>query len=696
MKRNTFFKTVMISAALSAMLTGCGGGTTVGDGNMDGGGDQSLKVSGNAVDGYLRNAFVCLDINQNGECDSGEPYTKTDANGAYELDISGVSAQQRAVAKLLVTGGVDVSSGERFGGLLQAPLIPDTAVVNITPITTIVAAKTERNAQAREAMREVAASLGISNADEINEDPLKLADKKLYEQGLKIQKALEVIAEAIRKQDGKMDRAEAFERIAKKVAEKFDGREKGVDEAIEEVDFAGDEVLRDVDSIKGVAVNLARAIDVEEGENPYEAGAMADALKRHVLEHDFEAGDIGAVASQFRNDKSEQMARRILKLIDFEGNERAKEEMIAHLKRLSLRFDITIEELKTLVENSTLDLDVKRRLLAKIDEIMLQHTQGGQKQDVKIEGVDFFSLEFDRDDEEMEPRVEKIRFENGIATFIKMDVDNAGNFIPAEEDEEDGEHNELVWDNAKGAWVPEHDEDTVRYERRPDGTLYIPKYKVRVSLTNVQNLEDKVVIPMPKIGRFPELTFGEGAKRYVFEVAEEGSEEYRLWDPVYRNWNDGEGSDPFTSLQSFFDAYSTASENGGASLFWSNHWSERTPIVQLDGNLSDGRGDIVLKSHMEGAMEGSMIEYPNRVIGEWEVVHKGDTELLVLHSKMPLSDHEEEDEEVTFRERIYSVVDGEVRTGAHFKETPRIHTEIVYNAAAAETIKNYLLTNLPR
>ncbi|OQX74262.1 MAG: hypothetical protein B6D59_02945 [Campylobacteraceae bacterium 4484_4] len=691
MKRNTFFKTVMISAALSAMLTGCGGGAAAGDGNDD---DAAVTVSGNAVDGYLRNAFVCLDINQNSECDTGEPYTKTEADGAYELDISGVSAEQRAVARLLVTGGVDVSSGEQFTGLLQAPLIPDTPVVNITPITTIVAAKTERNEDAHEAMRKVARSLGIENPEDINKDPLKLADKKLYEHGLKIQKALEVIAEAIREHDGRVKRAEAFEKIAQKLAERLDGEQKEIGEALEEVDFDQDDMLKNVDSVKGVAVNLARAIDVGEGENPYEAGAMADALKKHIIDNDFAAGDIGTIASQFRSDKTKEMAKRILKLIRFEGDETARENMIRHLKRLQLRFDTTIEELRDLVKNSTLEEEVKRRLLAKIDEILLQKS-AGDKGSVQIEGVDFYSLEFDRDEDKMEPRVEKIHFEKGVATFVKMDVDRAGNFIPA--DHEDDEHEELVWDNATAAWVSDHDEagsESLRYQVKPDGTLYIPKYNVRVRLTNVQNLEDKVVIPMPKIGRFPELTFSEGAKRYVFEVAENGHEEYRLWDPVYQNWDDGEGSNPYTSLQSFFDAYSAQAENNGASLFWSHHWSEQTPVVQFDGNLSDGHGDIVVKTSIDSSLEGGMLQFTNRVIGSWEVVQKGNSELLVLHSRMRLSDHEDDDE-AEFRERIYSVVNGEVRAGAHFREAARIHTEIVYNSAAAETIKNYLIANLP-
>ena len=71
-----------LTAMCIGLLTACGGG----------GGDSpapqppaTTSMSGSVADGYLQGAVVCLDMNNNGRCDSGEPSATTNANGAYEI-----------------------------------------------------------------------------------------------------------------------------------------------------------------------------------------------------------------------------------------------------------------------------------------------------------------------------------------------------------------------------------------------------------------------------------------------------------------------------------------------------------------------------------------------------------------------------------------------------------------------------------
>ena len=91
MKRNSLFKGIMLSVAVSAVLTGCGS-ETKSDINLD---DENIDkivkattISGKAIDGYLQYSTVCLDISQDGYCQSTEPMTTTLKDGSFTLDIS--------------------------------------------------------------------------------------------------------------------------------------------------------------------------------------------------------------------------------------------------------------------------------------------------------------------------------------------------------------------------------------------------------------------------------------------------------------------------------------------------------------------------------------------------------------------------------------------------------------------------------
>ncbi len=89
----------------------------------------STAVSGRVIQGYVANATVCLDENENRMCDPGELSTTTDENGHFSLaipdDHSGLLCTQ---------GGVVKSTGAPALTLLAPP-----NAKNITPLTTLVA-----------------------------------------------------------------------------------------------------------------------------------------------------------------------------------------------------------------------------------------------------------------------------------------------------------------------------------------------------------------------------------------------------------------------------------------------------------------------------------------------------------------------------------------------------------------------------
>jgi len=107
----------------SILYLGCGGGS----------GSNSATISGVVSDGYIKNAVVCLDLNNNFLCDSNEPSTKSDEFGVYNLIVSTDLAGNDA--NVIATGGYNVIT-QKNNDLLIAPRESYDMHVNITPITT--------------------------------------------------------------------------------------------------------------------------------------------------------------------------------------------------------------------------------------------------------------------------------------------------------------------------------------------------------------------------------------------------------------------------------------------------------------------------------------------------------------------------------------------------------------------------------
>ncbi len=203
MKRNSVLKSIAVSVALSTVLAGCGSSSSTDDNSL-----KATTISGKAVDGYLQYSTVCLDISGDGYCQSTEPMTTTDKDGSFKLDITPEIQQNKDFSKamLLVYGGKDVDSGADFRGKLFAP--QDAKVVNITPITTLVAKAVQKELKAnpklskedidkkvQEQKQKVADVFGLE-VSELVKDPVAEKEKgndKLIKEALKLHKAVEAV-----------------------------------------------------------------------------------------------------------------------------------------------------------------------------------------------------------------------------------------------------------------------------------------------------------------------------------------------------------------------------------------------------------------------------------------------------------------------------------------------------------------------
>jgi len=122
---------LLAAIALSGLLIACGGGS--------GGSPASpTTMSGAVMDGYLTGSNICLDINANLLCDSGEPTATSKDKGAYSLSFpAGTDISKLHIIAVIGASTVDADTGiaPPQGYTLIAPA---TAAGVITPLTTLV------------------------------------------------------------------------------------------------------------------------------------------------------------------------------------------------------------------------------------------------------------------------------------------------------------------------------------------------------------------------------------------------------------------------------------------------------------------------------------------------------------------------------------------------------------------------------
>lgn len=193
--RHQLHPVVLAMFAASAVgLTACGGGS---DSTDPPPANPMVTLTGTVfIDGAVKNAVVCLDLNANNVCDATEPAsTPTGANGAYTLtyDNTKVSATEVAASALIAPQVV----GTLTDGKATVDMADPTMTVTqkgyvlkqvpgkagqINPLTTLVATGVATGLTPAEASAAVAVQLGISEADILDYqtnakfDPLAIAD----------------------------------------------------------------------------------------------------------------------------------------------------------------------------------------------------------------------------------------------------------------------------------------------------------------------------------------------------------------------------------------------------------------------------------------------------------------------------------------------------------------------------------------
>ena len=165
----------VLLTAVSGLLVGCFGS----GGGLGGGGGGGLIIPGTLTDGYVQNATVTLDVNDDRICSADEPTTTTDASGNFSF----TAAQNPNGGQHMTcaSGGTDLSTGLPLVGQLLAP----PGATQITPLTNVVMAQVNSTlpppvagtvspapaASVSDASTKIATSLGLSSTDLLKTDP---------------------------------------------------------------------------------------------------------------------------------------------------------------------------------------------------------------------------------------------------------------------------------------------------------------------------------------------------------------------------------------------------------------------------------------------------------------------------------------------------------------------------------------------
>lgn len=181
MKQSPSFVLTAVAGAALLALVACGGGGDATDASAPDP-NAPLSLTGTVVvDGAVRNAVVCLDLNANSACDAGEPASaSTGADGAYSLTATVQQAASASLISPMVPGAladpnttIDMADG---GATAESPYVlqqvPGKAG-QINPLTTLVAAGVRNGMTEAVARANAAAQLGVAQAkiDNYQDDP---------------------------------------------------------------------------------------------------------------------------------------------------------------------------------------------------------------------------------------------------------------------------------------------------------------------------------------------------------------------------------------------------------------------------------------------------------------------------------------------------------------------------------------------
>jgi len=190
------FKKIFFSSLSLLLLSGCGGGGGSSTDVLTSSSPQKT-FEGKVIDGYIKNATVFIDLNNNSILDTGEIQTTSDELGNYKISIA--ENKLPTLFNIVSYGGVDISTSQAFNTVLKKVVHKDEATKDnyLTPSTTLISklvANDLTTQKLSESKNEVALFLELDSSI-LEKDPIALFEEhqELYQQNLKVIETIKLI-----------------------------------------------------------------------------------------------------------------------------------------------------------------------------------------------------------------------------------------------------------------------------------------------------------------------------------------------------------------------------------------------------------------------------------------------------------------------------------------------------------------------
>jgi len=177
-----------------------------------------IEINGKVIDGYISDAKVYIDLNNNKRFDSGEPQTTSDEKGNYSFDTEIEVGEYRIIAE----GGFDTTSQKNFEGTLTTFVDTENIDGNliITPVSTLVAEKyfKDTSKSFNNVKNEVVKSLNLKvNVDIMTTDFMADKNQELFLANQNILKNIDTLSSIAKNDNGDMSSArfDAIDTIGK-------------------------------------------------------------------------------------------------------------------------------------------------------------------------------------------------------------------------------------------------------------------------------------------------------------------------------------------------------------------------------------------------------------------------------------------------------------------------------------------------
>ena len=157
-----------LSAALLSLLTACGAG-------------GSGTLTGNLMDGYIKGAKICIDLNGNGSCDASEPTATTGTKGSFTVTApTGTDLSAVHLLAEVPVGAVDEDTPNTPLTKAYKMMAPASTPLVVSPLTTVVSTHIKDGKTLSQAQAQARTDLGLPADHDFAKDYIAKSDSAAH------------------------------------------------------------------------------------------------------------------------------------------------------------------------------------------------------------------------------------------------------------------------------------------------------------------------------------------------------------------------------------------------------------------------------------------------------------------------------------------------------------------------------------